>query len=248
MTAFIRYLPVLLLLAIWEAVGRFGLVSTEMLPPLSTVLPRWWELAITGDLLPHASASLFRVAVGLGLSIVVGMAIGVPMAVSRTVELLLRPFITFLYPLPKSALIPIIIIWFGLGNGSQITVIFLGCLLPVVLSSFNGARSVDTILVWSARSLGSSTHKSVFDVVVRAAMPEIFAGIRVSLALSFVLLVSAEMIGARKGMGYLISFLGEAGEYPGMFAAILTVVVFGFVADRIYLAFVRYFLRWREVA
>jgi NitT/TauT family transport system permease protein len=150
--------------------------------------------------------------------------------------------------LPKSALIPVIIIWFGLGNGSQITVIFLGCLLPVVLSSFNGARGVDTILVWSARSLGSSTRKSVFDVVVRAAMPEIFAGIRVALALSFVLLVSAEMIGARTGMGYLISFLGEAGEYAGMFAAILTVVVFGFVADRLYLSLVRYFLRWREAA
>jgi NitT/TauT family transport system permease protein len=199
-----------------------------------------------GELLPHLGASLLRESVGLALSIVAGMLIGIAMAVSRRTERVLQPFITFLYPLPKSALIPIIIIWFGLGHGAQIAVIFLGCLLPIVLSSFNGARGVDTVMVWSARSLGASPRKAIRDVVIRAAMPEILAGIRVALALSFVLLVSAEMVGARQGMGYLISFLGEAGEYAGMFAAIFTVVAFGFAADRLYLLLMKRALRWRE--
>jgi NitT/TauT family transport system permease protein len=101
-------------------------------------------------------------------------------------------------------------------------------------------------LVWSARSLGASPNETVFRVVVRAALPEIFAGIRVALALSFVLLVSVEMVGARQGMGFLISSLGEMGDYSGMFAVILTLVAIGFVADRMYLSFQQYMLRWRE--
>ncbi len=246
MTLFIRYLPVLILLTLWEAAARLGWASTDLLPAPSDVMAHWWRLMRSGDLLPHVGASLFRESVGLALAIVVGMAIGLSMAVSKRVERVLQPFITLLYPLPKSALIPVIIIWFGLGHGAQIAVIFLGCLLPVVLSSFNGARGVDTIMVWSARSLGASPRQSIRDVVVRAALPEILAGIRVALALSFVLLVSAEMVGARQGMGYLISFLGEAGEYAGMFAAVFTVVAFGFVADRLYLMLVKRALRWRE--
>jgi NitT/TauT family transport system permease protein len=246
MNVVVRYLPVVLLLGLWEAASRLGWISPDILPPVSAILAYWWQLFKTGDLAKHAFASLWREGAGLGLSIAVGTAIGIIMAVSTTVQRLVQPFITFLYPMPKSALIPIIIIWFGLGHSAQIAVIFLGCLLPVILGAFNGAKGVERALIWSARSLGASPRKTVWDVVVRGAMPEILAGIRVALALSFVLLVSAEMIGARQGLGYLIAFLGEQGEYAGMFAVIFTLVAFGFAADRLYLAFSQHMLRWRE--
>lgn len=242
----VRVLPVLLMVIAWEAAVRLGVVAAVLLPAPSDIAAAWWRLAADGDLLPHAAASLWRAAAGLAISVAAGVVLGLAMALSRTAERLVQPLITFLYPLPKSALIPIVLVWFGFGHGAQIAVIVLGCLLPVVLGAYNGARGVEPALVWSARSLGARRAEIVRDVVVRAALPDILAGIRVALALGFVLLVSAEMVGARRGLGFLIAFLGEAGAYPAMFAVVVTVMALGFTADRMLLAATRRLLRWRE--
>ena len=127
------------------------------------------------------------------------------------------------YPLPKSALIPVTVIWLGFGDGSKILLIFLGCMLPVTIGAFNGARSSEQVLVWSARSMGASRLRMLWDVVVPSAMPELLNGIRTALALSFILLVSSELIVAQKGFGYLIGYLGAIGSYDAMYAVVLTV-------------------------
>ncbi|MBI5112262.1 MAG: hypothetical protein HZA68_09840 [Rhodovulum sp.] len=155
-----RSLPVLLMVIAWEAAVRLGLVGEALLPPPSEVAAAWWRLAAAGDLLPHAAASLWRATAGLAISVAAGVALGLAMALSRTAERLVQPLITFLYPLPKSALIPIVLVWFGFGHGAQIAVIVLGCLLPVVLGAYNGARGVEPALVWSARSLGHAAPRS----------------------------------------------------------------------------------------
>jgi NitT/TauT family transport system permease protein len=242
-----RYLPLVLLLAAWEAASRLGLVPQSLLPSLSGVLALWWRLLVDGELLVHGGASLWRTAAGLGLSIVVGTALGILMAWSRPVRRALQPLVSILYPLPKSALIPILMIWLGIGHMAKIAVIFMGCLLPVVLGSFNGANGVDRTLIWSAQSLGAGRRAVLREIVLPAALPDILSGIRIALALSFVLLVSSEMLAAREGLGFLVSFLGEAGNYEGMFAAVFTVTAIGFAADRAYLAGMRRALRWREV-
>lgn len=242
----IRYLPIVLLFAVWELVARTGVVSEDLLPAFSSVLARLWELCADGELFVHVGASLLRVVSGLSLSIVIGSALGFALAASIMAEKLVQPSLTFLYPLPKSALIPVIIIWLGFGHSAQIAVIFLGCLLPVILGAYNGAKGVENTLVWSARSLGASVAETEWQVVVRAALPELLAGIRVALALSFVLLISSEMIGARRGMGFLIAFLGDSGDYAGMFAITFVVTAIGFAADRGYLVLAQYLLRYRD--
>jgi ABC-type nitrate/sulfonate/bicarbonate transport system permease component len=148
--------------------------------------------------------------------------------------------------MPKSALIPVTALWLGFGDGSKILLIFLGCMLPVMLGAFNGARASEQALVWSARSMGASRLEVLRDVVLPSALPELLNGIRTALALSFVLLVSAEMIVARSGLGNLIGFLGEGGVYDAMFAVVLTVAFLGFFADRLYLLLYNRVLRWRE--
>jgi ABC-type nitrate/sulfonate/bicarbonate transport system permease component len=148
--------------------------------------------------------------------------------------------------MPKSALIPVTVLWLGFGNGSKILLIFLGCMLPVTVGAFNGARSSEQALVWSARSMGANRVRMLWDVVVPSAMPELLNGIRTALALSFILLVSSELIAAREGLGYLIGFLGANGTYDAMFAVVLTVALLGFIADRIYLVLTQRILRWRE--
>jgi len=116
----------------------------------------------------------------------------------------------------------------------------------VTIGAYNGARGAEQTLIWSARSLGASRLQTLFDVVVPSALPEMLNGVRTALALSFILLVASELIVARKGLGYLIGFLGDGGNYDGMFAVVLAVAMLGFFADRLYLAFNRWVLRWRE--
>jgi NitT/TauT family transport system permease protein len=241
-----RYLPLLLLGVAWEAAARFGLVSSLALPTLTDVLISWGQLFASGELITHGIDSVYRAAAGLSLAIVVGSLAGIFMAYSRPVNILLNPLVELFYPLPKSALIPVTVFWLGFGDGSKILLIFLGCMLPVTIGAFNGARGSEQSLLWSARSMGASRLRMLWDVVMPSAMPELLNGIRTALALSFVLLVMSELISSRKGLGYLIGLLGSGGVYDAMFATVLTVALLGFIADRAYLRVMRRALRWRE--
>ncbi len=246
MKTLLRYTPLLLLALAWEVGARTGIVSTLALPPLSAVVSAWIELLEDGELIPNAAASLWRAGAGLTLAIVIGAALGIFMAWWRPVNVLLSPLVEMFYPMPKSALIPVTVLWLGFGNGSKILLIFLGCMLPVTIGAFNGARSSEQVLVWSARSMGANRLRMLWDVVVPSALPELLNGIRTALALSFILLVSSELIAAREGLGNLIGFLGASGSYDAMFAVVLTVALLGFFADRIYLLVMQRMLRWQE--
>jgi len=241
-----RYLPLALLALAWEAVVQLGLVSRDLLPSLSDVLKAGWSLAKEGDLWQNGLASLYRGGAGLALAVVLGGALGIAMAWWRAVDAFMGPLVEALYPLPKSALIPITVLWLGFGDGSKILLIFLGCMIPVTVAAYNGARSCERAIVWSARSLGASRLGVLWDVVIPTALPELLNGVRTALALTFVLLVSSELIVARAGLGYLIGFLGEGGVYDAMFAVVLVVAFMGYFADRLYLLFTRRVLAWRE--
>jgi ABC-type nitrate/sulfonate/bicarbonate transport system permease component len=241
-----RYLPLLLLGLAWELAARLELVSSLALPPLTNVVAAWFELVRSGELITNGASSLWRAAAGLFLSIVGGGALGIAMAWWRPVNALLGPLVEMFYPMPKSALIPVTVLWLGFGDGSKILLIFLGCMLPVTIGAFNGARGTDQALIWSARSMGARRPRVLWDVVLPSAMPELLNGIRTALALSFILLVSSELIVARQGFGYLIGFLGSSGTYDAMFAVVLTVAFIGFAADRVYQAFMERMLLWRE--
>jgi ABC-type nitrate/sulfonate/bicarbonate transport system permease component len=177
---------------------------------------------------------------------VIGASLGIAMAWWRPLNIAIGPLVELFYPLPKSALIPVTVIWLGLGDGSKILLIFLGCMIPITIGAFNGARGADHALVWSARSMGATRLRMLWDVVVPSALPEMLNGIRTALALAFILLVSSELIVAQKGFGYLIGFLGANGSYEGMFAVVLTVAFLGFACDRLYQAFMHRMLLWRE--
>ena len=246
MKQFTRYLPLLLLAVAWELAARFELVSTTALPPLSDVIRAWIDMIKDGELITNGVSSLYRAGAGLALSILIGAVLGIGMAWWKPVNVLLSPIVEIFYPLPKSALIPVTVIWLGFGDGSKILLIFLGCMLPVTIGAFNGARSAEQALVWSARSMGANRLRMLWDVVVPSAMPELLNGIRTALALSFILLVSSELIVAQQGFGYLIGFLGANGTYDAMYAVVLTVAFLGFAADRLYLAITKRALAWRD--
>ncbi len=241
----VRYAPLAILALLWEAVTRLGLVSRALLPPFSVVLIAFWHMLADGTLIDNAVPSLLRGAAGLALAIVVGFGIGAGMALGRRFQTIMGPLVQAFYPLPKTALVPLVMVWFGLGSTAKIVLIFLGCLLPVVLGTYNGLRGIDRVLVWSARSLGASRRVVLFDVLLPAAMPQILTGLRTATAFAFLLMVASELIIANNGLGYLIGSLGDDGAYPAMFAAILTITALGFAADRAFAALSARLLRWR---
>jgi NitT/TauT family transport system permease protein len=239
-----RYTPLLLLALAWEGATRSHLIPPNALPTLSGVVTTTFQM-MSDDLAHHTLLSIMRGAAGLALAVVVGTAAGALMAWYRPVRLLVNPLIQLLYPLPKSALIPLTIIWLGLGDVSKITLIFVGSLLPIVVSTFNATRGVDQLLIWSARSFGATEQELLREIVIPAALPEILNGYRIALALCFILVVAGELIIANNGIGFLISFLGEAGDYKGMFAGVLTISLIGFACDRLYVLAMNRILVWR---
>jgi NitT/TauT family transport system permease protein len=265
-----RYLPLLILALLWEALARLNIVDSLALPPLSNVALAWVDLlkpsgpapvydghfltyldqyvqyAVSGDLLSNGVASLYRGGMGLFWAIIVGGSLGMAMARVRLLDVFLNPLVELFYPLPKSALIPVTVIWLGFGDGSKILLIFLGCMIPITIGAYNGARGSEQALVWSARSMGASQMAVMRDVVMPSALPELLNGIRTALALAFILLVSSELIVSQEGFGYLIGYLGSTGSYEGMYAVVLTVAFLGFAADRLYQLLTQWLLRWRE--
>lgn len=240
-----RAIPLLILAALWELTSRLGLVSASSLPPLSDVL----GVFISGharDLWWHTWLSIVRGGIALAFAVPVGIAAGILIAWYLPVRVILNPLLQCLYPMPKVALIPLTIIWLGIGNVSKVTLIFIGALVPIVMSAYQGARGVEHTLLWTARSLGARESEVLREVVLPAALPEILNGVRTAIALVFILIVAGEFVIANNGVGNLINLWGQAGAYPSMFAGVLTISAAGFLADRAFVALSNRLLAGRQ--
>ena len=238
--------PIAVVLATWEAVTRAGVVSTQMLPTFSSVGTAAGDLVVSGVLGHHLLVSLYRALGGLALSIVVGVILGFAMATRPHVESFFDPLVSLLYPLPKTALVPLTMVWLGITDRAAILVVFLAGLLPIVVNTYHGVKRVERVLIWSARSLGTSERRLFTRVVLPASLPHIWNGIRIALPISFIVVISVELVASRVGIGNLINGYGGLGVYDYMFAAILLFVLVAFVADRFTVRLGRGLLRWHE--
>ena len=238
--------PIAVLLAGWELSTRIGAVSTQVLPSFSSVCAAAVDLIVSGTLFHHLAVSLYRALGGLALSIVGGVVLGFGMATRKQVENFFDPIVSLLYPLPKTALVPLTMVWLGITDRAAILVVFLAGLLPIVINTYHGVRSVERVLIWSARSLGTPEGGLFRRVVIPAAMPYIFNGIRIALPISFVVVISVELVASKVGIGNLINGYGGLGVYDYMFATILLFVAVAFIADRCAVGLGRGVLRWHE--
>ena len=240
-----RIIPILIVAALWEIAPRAGWVNPEFLPSLTAVAKAWYKSMATGELPYHTYASLLNWLLGLGGGIIFGVLVGVLMGWYPLINATVGPLVQMTFPIPRTALVPVMILWLGLGAASKIASIFSGCLLPVIISAYNGARGVDQTLIWSARGLGATNRQVLWQVILPGAIPDILAGIRSAMAIAFLLMVTSEFLVGGRGLGYLIAFLGDAGAYDAMFAVVLTVAAIGYFADRGYLKLMSWLLRWR---
>lgn len=241
-----RLIPLALVFAGWQVASASGLLPGAVLPSFAAVVKALAALIGSGEIFPHTAASFGRAGAGLFIAIGIGITAGLLMARFRFVERAIEPILLLIYPVPKPALIPLFMVWLGIGDLSKVTVIALGCLLPVVISTFNGARSVDDMLLWSARARGTPERRLLWRVVLPAALPQIATGIRTAIAIAIIVLVSSEFISAAKGLGFLIFSYDGVGADDSMLAVVIYLAALGYLIDRVYVTGLRRLMKWHE--
>ena len=227
-----RWYSLVLLLLLWEAVSRSGLVTPRLVPSLVVIAEAFWRALVSGALIYHSSISLFRALGGFLLAVVAGCALGAAMARHRLVDALFEPIFSFGFPIPRIALYPIFIFIFGLGHGSKIALVFLEGMFPITLQTYQGIRSVESKLVWAGSSMGASERQLFWRVLVPAALPTIFTGLRIALPVALIIVVSTEIIGESVGLGYFINFASASFDNAQAMAGIVAVAIIGFALDR----------------
>lgn len=246
MRAILSLYPLALVLAVWELAAQAGWVDPLFLPPLSAALT---SLAANADLLAtDAALSLMRAFSGLLLGAGAGLCIGMLMARYRAVDRFFDPLIAAIFPTPKLALFPLLMVWLGLGEASKIGLVAITAFFPVAINTHAGMRSVDKFLVWNARSKGATSLQLLLRVMLPAALPFIFTGFRVATSFSFLLVVAAEMLSANGGLGFRILYSQRNFESEMMYASILLVATLGFTVDRLVGLLGRKLLAWQDTA
>ena len=232
------------LLALWQLLSLGG-HPDYILPPLD--IARHFIAALgTRELYTDAAASLLRALPGFVIGTLAGVLLGLAAGVARGFDEMLSPLVFVTYPVPKIVMLPLFMLWFGIGDLSKVLIIALACFYPAFINAYYGARATPRILVWSARNMGASEAAIFRRVVLPGALPQIFAGLRVALALSFIVMFAAEMINARSGLGHLIREAENSMRFDLMYVSLLAIAILGYAGDRL-LRFARArFLRWEE--
>lgn len=234
-----------LLIAVAEWGTRTGWISALTLPRPSDVLATFTELYQSGLLFKHLLPSLSRLIVGAILGTTVGISIGILIGLFSYIRSGLVPVVAALFPIPKIALLPLFVIWFGIGEGSKYALIAFGTLTPIVVATYGAVDNVDRTLIRMGQSFGLSWWSIVRKIVIPGAMPGILSGLRISLAIAIILLVAAEMLGAEYGIGAYILEAGSLYDLERLFVGVVILSVIGVLVSALIGLMEKRLLRWR---
>lgn len=231
--------------ALWELLPRIGVVDQTFLTPFSDVLRQLRVLAENGTLWTHVSTSLGRALAGFAIAVAIGIPAGLLIGWYTSVAQVVNPLLTAFHNTAALALLPVFILLLGIGEASKIAIVVYACFFPVVLNTVTGVREVDPLLIKSARSIGLSQLRLFQKVVLPAAVPMIFTGVRMAGTYSILVLIAAEMVGAKAGLGFLINSSQFNFQIPSVYAGILTISVIGITINALLVRLERRFSRWR---
>lgn len=226
------------LIILWELVCRSGVVSELFLPAPTAILLTGWDMVMSGELLVNAKASIVRIVIGFLVGSMTGIVLGLLLGFSKLVDAMGNPVIYALYPIPKLALLPLIILWLGIGEVSKISIIALGVFFPVVINTYSGVKNLDPLFIKVAVSFKTSKYQMIRKVILPGALPVIFAGLKLAAGTALLLLVAAEMIAAKEGIGAMILHYGDLMLTTKLMVGILTLSLMGIVFN--------HFLQWLE--
>ncbi len=232
------------LLALWEVAAASGALPAMSFPRMSAIVATWWQLMISGELPAELLPSLWRMFAGYFVGVAIGALLGLLMGYVRFFYNLLEPITEMLRPIPSPAYLPIVILFLGIDDEMKIFMIAFASLFPVLISTYSGVRSVDPIQLQTARTFGVEGRSLLWQVVLPAASPYIFTGMRVSLAVALIVMVISEMVAASSGIGYFILSAQRGFKIREMFAGVLTLAALGYILNRAFLAIESRVLAW----
>jgi sulfonate transport system permease protein len=238
-------LPVAVL-AIWQAAGMLGFVSKTLLPTPVVIAQSFWDLAVSGDLWKHLQISVYRAAAGFFLGGGLGLLFGILTGIFKRFEHSVDPTVQMLRMIPHLAITPLFILWFGFGEVSKILLIAKGAFFPLYVNTFLGIRNADSKLFDVARILEFSRWKQITRLVIPASLPNLLLGLRLSLGVSWLGLVVAELMGSSEGIGYLIMDARQFSQTSVVFVGIIIFAVVGKGTDSIVRFLERRLLKWRD--
>jgi sulfonate transport system permease protein len=240
-----RSIVPILLLVLWEVASDTGLVDSYYLPPLHVVIGTAWSRLLSGQLVTDISVSLYRLFAGYAIGAVAGIAIGVLTGRSLLVFDLFDGVIQALRPVSPIALMPLAMVYLGVGDFEKIILIAYSTFFPVFINTYFGVRGVDRVVLMAARTLGATRRRDMLrEIVIPSALPHIFSGLRVSLGISFIVLIAAEMIAAKSGLGYRIMDAQQIFEIDVVYVGIVVISLLGLLFDAIFMRFRRLLLPW----
>jgi ABC-type nitrate/sulfonate/bicarbonate transport system permease component len=232
-----------LLLVLWQLSAMY-VVDTPTWPPVTQILQAWYENLADGTLPHHLLATLWRQMLGYGIAAILGIGVGLAMGYFRPLYNLFEPLVEVLRPIPGPAYLPVLVLFVGIGHEMKVVLILVASFFPIVLNTYSGVRSIDRVQLDTARTLGLSTLQTFRELVLPAASPQILTGMRISLAISLILAILAEMIVSNDGLGYFTLLAQRTFKIADMYAGIFTLAVFGYVLNRLFLLGEARLIRW----
>ncbi len=233
------------IILLWQAGASAGVIPTLFLPPPIAIARALWALTISGELWNHLSASLMRLTVGWITGTVFGIGMGLAIGLWSALRSPGMAVVSALFPIPKIALVPLFIIWFGIGEGSKLATLSFGVFFPTVIATAGGVDNVPRGLIRMGQSFGLSHWSIIRKIVLPAALPAILSGFRVTTSIAIVLLVAAEMIGAERGIGAFVLSAGNLYDTDNLLAGIVVLSVLGLLVSWVIGRLERFFLGWR---
>lgn len=234
-----------LFLALWESVPwLFPTINKVLFPTPSVVFATFWPMVLSGEIATNIGVSVGRAALGFVLAALVGIALGVFTARSRMADYLTEPLLHGFRSVPVIALVPLSVLWFGIGEGAKVALVATGAFFPIWIATFIGVRDVNIVYLRSAACLGAGSLATMFLVVLPAALPVILVGLRQAMAISLIVLVAAELSGATSGVAYMMSMGHQLFRVDIMFIGLMLLGTLGFVFDRLFVWLTRRLFPW----
>lgn len=241
-----RVVGLLGLLVLWETLTRTGWVPALFLPSPVAVLAAGVEMLVSGELATHVATSLGRILLGFALGALGGVAVGLAVGVSGLAEAVGTPLIAATFPIPKIAMLPLLILWLGIGEASKVAVITLGVFFPMAINTYTGVRHADPLLLRAAASFGAGRWSLIRKVMLPSALPMIFAGLKLGAGTALLLLVAAEMIAAGSGIGFLVLNAQNLMETTKLMVGIVLLSALGLLSHWALVRLERRCVPWRS--
>lgn len=230
----IGVVPIVGLLAVWQAIAMSGLAPPALLPTPGAVFARFFQQLGSPAFLDHAAVTLYRLFSGFMIAVIVGVTLGIAAVGSRAFAAIVTPVVRVLAPVPKIALYPALTLTLGYDDASKIALVIADAMFPILLATYQGASAVEPKLAWSARAAGVSPARTLFTVVLPAAMPSVLTGARIGLIISCIVVFLAEMITSTDGLGHLLMRAARNFQTVDMFVPLIAISMLGLTLNALF--------------